>query len=33
MSDIAASLSAALTDRYHILKPLGEGGMALVYLA
>jgi eukaryotic-like serine/threonine-protein kinase len=33
MSDIAASLGAAVADRYRILRELGRGGMAVVYLA
>jgi len=33
MSDIQERLAAALADTYVIEQPLGEGGMALVYLA
>ncbi len=33
MSEIQARLSAALADRYHIERELGQGGMATVYLA
>ncbi|MGE0355014.1 MAG: hypothetical protein AB7Q69_17515, partial [Gemmatimonadales bacterium] len=33
MPDILSELAAALGDRYQIERPLGEGGMALVYLA
>jgi eukaryotic-like serine/threonine-protein kinase len=33
MSDIAPRLAAALADRYRIERPLGQGGMATVYLA
>lgn len=33
MTDVLAHLSVALADRYRIERPLGEGGMATVYLA
>jgi serine/threonine-protein kinase len=33
MTEIIERLSAALADRYRIERPLGEGGMAIVYLA
>ena len=33
MSDVPSRLNAALKDRYHIERELGEGGMATVYLA
>ena len=33
MSDAAARLSEALSDRYRIERELGAGGMATVYLA
>ena len=33
MPDIDARLSPALADRYRIERELGEGGMAIVYLA
>jgi serine/threonine-protein kinase len=33
MSDIFDRLKSALADRYDVESPLGEGGMALVYLA
>ena len=33
MADIALLLTAALEGRYAIETPLGEGGMATVYLA
>ncbi|MCZ6917291.1 MAG: hypothetical protein O7I93_10980 [Gemmatimonadetes bacterium] len=33
MSGQLQRLTAALVDRYDILEPLGEGGMAMVYLA
>ena len=33
MSDIPSRLAVALADRYRIERPLGEGGMATVYLA
>jgi Tol biopolymer transport system component/tRNA A-37 threonylcarbamoyl transferase component Bud32 len=33
MSDLPGRLAAALADRYRIERPLGQGGMATVYLA
>ena len=33
MTDVAARLATALTDRYQIQRELGQGGMATVYLA
>ena len=33
MSDAITRLNAALSDRYTIERELGEGGMAMVYLA
>ena len=33
MSDVAARLAAALADRYRVVRELGAGGMATVYLA
>ena len=33
MTDVPARLTAALSDRYRVLRELGEGGMATVYLA
>jgi serine/threonine-protein kinase len=33
MSDIPSRLAHALRDRYRIERRLGEGGMAMVYLA
>ena len=33
MSDVAARLSSALSDRYRVERELGQGGMATVYLA
>src|ERR1044071_2244755 len=33
MSAVPASLHAALADRYHLERELGQGGMATVYLA
>ena len=33
MSDILDRLSEALSDRYRIVSELGEGGMAIVFLA
>ncbi|MEP7383287.1 MAG: serine/threonine-protein kinase, partial [Gemmatimonadota bacterium] len=33
MADVTERLSALLADRYRIERPLGEGGMATVYLA
>ncbi len=33
MTEITAKLSTALADRYKIERHLGEGGMAIVYLA
>jgi eukaryotic-like serine/threonine-protein kinase len=33
MPDAAARLAAALADRYHLERELGQGGMATVYLA
>lgn len=32
-AEVAARISAALADRYDDIQPLGEGGMAVVYLA
>ncbi|MEP6591957.1 MAG: hypothetical protein ABJC19_12320 [Gemmatimonadota bacterium] len=33
MSDALTRLTAALSDRYHIERELGQGGVATVYLA
>ncbi len=33
MPDLASALARAFEDRYRIERPLGEGGMAIVYLA
>jgi len=33
MSDVDPRLSTALQDRYRIERELGQGGMAVVYLA
>ena len=33
MSDAATRLSTALADRYRVVRELGHGGMATVYLA
>src|SRR5919199_180489 len=33
MPDVMAALNAALAGRYHLLRKLGRGGMASVYLA
>ena len=33
MSDAATRLSTALADRYQVVRELGHGGMATVYLA
>ncbi|MDE3129502.1 MAG: serine/threonine protein kinase, partial [Gemmatimonadota bacterium] len=33
MTDIADRLAAALADRYRLVRELGQGGMATVYLA
>lgn len=33
MSDAVERLAAALADRYHLERELGQGGMATVYLA
>ena len=33
MAEIAARLTNALSDRYHLERELGAGGMATVYLA
>ncbi|HEX5574478.1 MAG TPA: hypothetical protein VFX42_01290, partial [Gemmatimonadales bacterium] len=33
LSDIFTRLQAALSERYHLERELGSGGMAIVYLA
>ena len=33
MTDVQTRLAAALADRYRIERPLGQGGIATVYLA
>jgi len=33
MTDLPSRLASALADRYRLERPLGEGGMATVYLA
>ena len=33
MQEVVARLQASLSDRYHLVRELGQGGMATVYLA